>query len=254
MRLARYRGPNGVKYGVMEGDQVREIRGSIFRAFQTTGAVHPLSAVRLLAPCEPSKMLAVALNYRSHLGEQPATKVPEMFFKAPSSVIGPEDSIVIPRRAGRVDYEGELVVVMKRRCRKVTRRTALSYVLGYTCGNDVSARVWQRNDMQWWRAKSSDTFSSFGPWIETEVAPGNLRLVTRLNGETVQDTNTSLLIHDVASIIAFTSQVVTLEPGDVIYTGTSGATRPMNPGDVVEVELEQVGVLRNPVVAQGRKR
>ena len=251
MRLACFRGPNGVRNGVIEGDRVREVRGSIFRAIQTTSTTYPLSAVRLLSPCEPSKILAVALNYRSHLGERRGSKAPEMFLKAPSSIIGPDDDIILPRRAGRVDYEGEMVVVMKRRCRNVTRRTALSYVLGYTCGNDVSARDWQRDDIQWWRAKSSDTFSSFGPWIETDVDPSNLHLVTRLNGKVVQDTNTGLLIHDVPTIISFTSRVMTLEPGDIIYTGTPGQTAQLSPGDVVEVEVGGVGVLRNPAQREG---
>ena len=266
MRLARFLGPatagrpttagrpNGVRYGQVEGDRVREIRGSIYRAHQLTGNVYPLSGVRLLAPCEPPKMLAVGLNYKSHLEDRPATTVPEMFFKATSSIIGQGDSIILPRRSKRVDYEGEMVVVMKRRCRNVTRRTALSYVLGYTCGNDVSALDWQARDRHLWRAKSADTFSPFGPWIETDADPSDLRLITRLNGAVVQDTRTSLMMHDVPTIISWVSQVLTLEPGDVIFTGTSGATKPMSPGDVVEVELEKVGTLRNPVVAQGSKR
>lgn len=254
MRYVRFRGPNGVRYGQVEGNSVREIRGSIFRKYQTTNSVHPLSNVKLLAPCEPSKMLAAAVNYKSHQGERPANKVPQLFFKTPSSIIGQGDDIVLPRRAGRVDYEGELVVVIGRRCSNVTRRTAMNYVFGYTCGNDVSAREWQTGDMQWWRAKSSDTFSSFGPWIDTDIDGTNVRLITRLNDKIVQDTNTNLLVHDIPTMISFVSQVMTLEAGDIIYTGTSGTTQPMKPGDVVDVEVEGLGILKNPVVAQGRKR
>lgn len=298
MRLARFLGPttagrpNGVRYGQVEdplsegeslrptadasrpgrpgrveGDRVREIRGSIYRAHQLTGNVYPLSGVRLLAPCEPPKMLAVGLPTagRPELQEPPGGSARHQ---------GPGDVLqghilhhraqgqyhpAPPLQAGRLrarlpSGRGEMVVVMKRRCRNVARRTALSYVLGYTCGNDVSARDWQAHDRHLWRAKSADTFSPFGPWIETEVDPSDLRLITRLNGAVVQDTRTSLMMHDVPTIISWVSQVLTLEPGDVIFTGTSGATKPMSPGDVVEVELEKVGTLRNPVVAQGSTR
>jgi 2-keto-4-pentenoate hydratase/2-oxohepta-3-ene-1,7-dioic acid hydratase in catechol pathway len=193
-------------------------------------------------------MLATALNYKSHLGEHEAPGKPELFYKVPSSVIGPGDTIVLPKAAERVEEEAELVVVIGRRCSKVSEADALSYVLGYTCGNDVSARVWQRNDMQWWRAKSSDTFSPFGPYIETDVDISSLEIRARVNGREVQRCNSSELFFGVPALISFISQVVTLEPGDLIFTGTSGRPAELHDGDVVEVEVEGIGILRNPVV------
>jgi len=181
------------------------------------------------------------------LGDAPAR--PELFLKPGSAVIGPDEPIVLPRDAGRVDYEGELVAIIGRKCRGVSPEEALSYVLGYTCGNDVSARAWQRNDLQWWRAKGADTFAPLGPWIVTYLQPSRPLLRTRLNGRVVQEASTAELIYDVAQLVSFASQVMTLEPGDAIYTGTPGTTGPLSPGDVVEVEIEGIGVLRNPVMA-----
>jgi 2-keto-4-pentenoate hydratase/2-oxohepta-3-ene-1,7-dioic acid hydratase in catechol pathway len=200
-----------------------------------------------LAPVRPSKILAVALNYRSHLGQGSPPSNPELFFKPPSALIGPEEAIVLPPTAGRVDYEGELVAVIGRRARHLRPDEALTYVLGYTCGNDVSARDWQQGDVQWWRAKGCDTFAPLGPWIATNLDPTNLELQTRVNGEVVQRTNTSLLIHNVARLVSFASQVMTLEPGDLLFTGTPGTTAPLKPGDVVEVEIDGIGILRNHV-------
>ncbi|MBI4300105.1 MAG: fumarylacetoacetate hydrolase family protein, partial [Chloroflexi bacterium] len=161
-----------------------------------------------------------------------------------------EGTIVIPKEAGKADYEGELVAVMGKRAKNVSKEDALSYVLGYTCGNDVSVREWQDNDTQWWRAKSCDTFAPLGPWIVTGLDPSNLNLSLRLNGETKQQSSTSLLIYDLPAIISFASRHVTLEPGDVIYTGTPGQTSPMKAGDVVEVEVDGIGVLRNHVAVE----
>jgi len=157
---------------------------------------------------------------------------------------------VLPKDAGRVDHEGELVVVIGKRAKDVSLEEALDYVLGYTCGNDVSARDWQRNDRQYWRAKGSDTFAPMGPWIVTGLDPSDLKLDVRLNGEVVQSTSTALLIHDIPHIISFATRVMTLEPGDAIYTGTPGTTQALKAGDVVEVEIEGIGTLRNPVTAE----
>jgi 2-keto-4-pentenoate hydratase/2-oxohepta-3-ene-1,7-dioic acid hydratase in catechol pathway len=197
----------------------------------------------------PRQMLAVALNYPSHLGQQAAAPRPEIFVKAQSSLAGPGDSIILPAGSERVDYEGEVVVVIGKRCKKVGVEDALDYVLGYTCGNDVSARDWQQGDRQWFRGKSCDTFGVLGPWIVEGLDATNMELRTLLNGEEVQRCNTSEMINSVAEIISFTSQVATLEPGDVIFTGTSGQPRAMKPGDVVEVEVGGIGVLRNTVIA-----
>jgi 2-keto-4-pentenoate hydratase/2-oxohepta-3-ene-1,7-dioic acid hydratase in catechol pathway len=252
LRFARFRHGQRQAYALVEGELLRPIVGSPFSRWRSGEETVSPSRVMLLAPVRPSKILAVALNYRSHLhqfDESAAPANPELFLKPPSAVIGPEEVIVLPVNAARVDYEGELVTVIGRRARGVKPDEALAYVLGYTCGNDVSARDWQQNDRQWWRAKGCDTFAPLGPWIVTGLDPSNLELQTRVNGEVVQRTSTSLLIHDVARLVSFASQAMTLEPGDVLFTGTPGATAPLRGGDVVEVEIGGIGVLRNRVEA-----
>ncbi len=247
MKIARFLHGRRKGYGIVEGDHVRSLKGDIFAEFSLLDETFPLSEVRLLPPVTPSKMLAVAFNYRSHLHEMPPPSNPELFLKPPSALIGPEEAIVLPPGSERVDYEGELVAVMGRRTRGVGPEEALDCVLGYTCGNDVSARDWQQGDLQWWRAKGCDTFAPLGPWIATDLDPTNLELRTRVNGQEVQSTNTSLLIHDVAHLISFATQVMTLNPGDLVFSGTPGTTAPLGKGDVVEVEISGIGVLRNPV-------
>jgi 2-keto-4-pentenoate hydratase/2-oxohepta-3-ene-1,7-dioic acid hydratase in catechol pathway len=247
--------------GVLEGNTIRVIGGDILDAGSPTGETVLLSEARLLAPVpRPGKILAAAVNYQSHApGASAITKqdeppaIPQLFLKPSSSVIGPEETIVLPAEARRVDAEGELVVVIGRACRSVSKDGALDYVFGYTCGNDVSARHWQRDDLQWWRAKGADTFSPIGPVLATDLDPANLELRTRVNGEERQATNTSALVHSVAALVSFASQVCTLEPGDLIFTGTPGETPTMNDGDVVEVEIERIGLLRNPVVREKAK-
>lgn len=242
-------------YGVLDGRTVYPlVAGTPFGLFRQGREGRALSEVRLLPPCQPSKIIGMAVNYPTHvrdgarhMGSEAVVGEPQAFLKATSSLAGPDDDIVLPPGAGPVHYEGEMVVVMGRRCRGVTPEKALDYVLGVTCGNDVSAREWQRNDRQWWRAKGSDTFAPLGPWIVTDLDPMNLGLDLRLNGQTLQQARTSELIHGVPDIISFISRYVTLEPGDVIYTGTPGTTDEMRAGDVVEVEVEGVGVLRNRV-------
>ncbi|MBI4307347.1 MAG: fumarylacetoacetate hydrolase family protein [Chloroflexi bacterium] len=244
------------RYGVLEGATVYPIAGAPFGRSRRAAAGRALSEVKLLAPCQPTKVLAMAVNYQTHvrdgarhMGSEASVGEPQPFLKAVSAVIGPEDDIALPPDAAPVHYEGEMVVVVGRRCRNVTPAQALDYVLGVTCGNDVSAREWQRNDKQWWRAKGSDTFAPLGPWIVTGLEPSDLHLQLRLNGQVRQEARTSDLIHDVPHILSHISRYVTLEPGDVVYTGTPGATDELRPGDVVEVELEGVGVLRNRVRA-----
>jgi 2-keto-4-pentenoate hydratase/2-oxohepta-3-ene-1,7-dioic acid hydratase in catechol pathway len=243
-------------FAEVEGQELQLLAGDIFAGAERTGTRIPLEGASLLAPVRPSKIVAAAVNYPSHVpsaravldNKEEAPAVPQLFLKPPSSVIGPEETIVIPRGARRVDAEGELVAVIGRACRDVEPGEALDYVFGYTCGNDVSARHWQRDDIQWWRAKGSDTFAPIGPFIATGLDPANLELRTRLNGEEAQAVNTSALIHSTAELISFASQVMTLEPGDLVFTGTPGVTPKLEDGDVVEVEIEGVGLLRNPVV------
>lgn len=237
-------------YGIVEDHHVSVIAGEMLGEHERTGERYHLSDVVLLAPIKPTKVHAVALNYRSHLGDRPALTAPGMFLKPTSCIIGPDQPIILPRDAGRVDYEGELVAVIGRTCRRVSAEEALDYVFGYTCGNDVSARDWQREDRQWWRAKGADTFGPIGPWIVTGLDPAKLHLVTRVNGEAVQETDTELLIFSVAEVVSFASQALTLEAGDVIFTGTPGSTAQAKPGDVCEVEVSGIGVLRNPVQAE----
>ena len=204
--------------------------------------------MKILAPCVPGKILAVGLNYRSHIGEREPLKEPLIFIKTPTSLVGPGDPIVIPKIfEGRVDEEGEVVAIIKEQCKNVSKESALSYVLGYTCGNDVSARDWQRGDGQWWRAKASDTFSPAGPFIVTGLDPSDLRLTARINGQVVQSESTSMFLFDLPTVISHISKVMTLEPGDMIYTGTPGTPGEMKDGDVCDIDIEGIGVLSNPV-------
>lgn len=253
-KFLRFEAHGETAYGVLEGDTVKQITAAPYEDYKVTDHSHPLSDVRVLAPVVPNKVVAIGRNYRSHLGQNPAPDVPEPFFKTAASVVGPGDDIIIPREAieekVRVQPEAEMTIVIGRRCRRATQADALSYVLGVTCGNDVSARDWQRNDLQWWRAKSSDTFSPLGPFIVTDLDAENLQLTCRVNGEVVQEQNTNDLLYGVPRIIEFVSSVVTLEPGDVIMTGTPGTPGDIHPGDKVEVELEGVGVLTNQVTAE----
>ena len=247
MKFARYLAHGQVSYGSVEGDMVKELSASPFEQYTITDHVHALSEVKLLAPCVPTKILAIGLNYSSHLHDRPGPTEPMVFYKTPTSLIGPEETIVRPKDTERLDEEAELVVVIKDRCRNVSEEQAMQHVLGYTCGNDVSARDWQSEDRNWWRAKSADTFSPAGPYIVTDLDPHDVRISARINGKEVQGESTRYLIFNVPAVVAYTSRFVTLEPGDMIYTGTPGEPGEMKDGDVCEIEIEGIGVLRNPV-------
>jgi len=249
-KFIRYSIGTATAYGILDGDVVREIEGGLFDSHAPTGATHRISEVKLLYPVQPGKILAVGLNYKSHLGNRPQPAHPEMFYKPTSALQNPGDPIIIPRDASDVHSEGEMVVVVGKKLRNAGLDEAREAVFGVTAGNDVSDRNWQhgeKKDLQWWRAKGSDTFAPLGPAIVTGADYGKLLLETRINGEVVQKQYTSDLIFDVPAILSWVSGWVTLLPGDIIYTGTPGNTRKMSPGDVVEVALEQAGVLRNPV-------
>jgi 2-keto-4-pentenoate hydratase/2-oxohepta-3-ene-1,7-dioic acid hydratase in catechol pathway len=247
-RYVRYEAAGKISYGIQEGDTIRELAGDLFASPKPTGKSVKLSEVKLLAPCVPSKVLAVGLNYKTHLGERPAAEYPGLFAKLPTSIIGPEESIVFPPGAGNVHFEGEMVVVIGKRAKNVSATDAGNYIFGITAGNDVSERDWQKADLQWFRAKASDTFGPLGPAIVKGLNYDDLLVQTRVNGETLQSQRTKDLIFDVKTVVSYLSQFVTLEPGDVIYTGTPGTTKAMKPGDTVEIEVEGVGVLRNKVV------
>ncbi len=251
-KYVRYRKDDRTAYGVLEDSVVREISGDLLGSHEQTGAVHPLSAVSLLYPCEPSKILAVGRNYKSHLlGDRQQPDRPEMFYKPASALQHPGGPIVIPPEATNVHFEGELVIVISKRLSGAAVDEAHAAIFGVTCGNDVSDREWQSGagkDLQWWRAKGSDTFAPLGPAVVTGLDYGNLMLETRLNGEVVQKQSTADLVFDCPTVVSWVSRWVTLMPGDVIYTGTPGKTRAMKRGDVVEVAIEGIGVLQNTVV------
>ena len=251
-RYVRYRTAAGaVSYGVLNGETVRRVEGDIFGQHRVTETSLPLAQVRLLAPVVPSKVICVGLNYRSHLGNRQPSAEPGLFAKYPTSIIGPGDTILSPPDAKNLHYEGELVVVIGRMAKNVSVQDAPNYVFGVTAGNDVSERDWQASDLQWFRAKASDTFAPLGPVLVKGLNYNDLLVQTRVNGETRQSERSKDLIFDVANVISYLSRYLTLMPGDVIYTGTPQTTRAMNPGDVVEIEVEGVGVLRN-VVARGK--
>ncbi len=248
MKLARYELNEKIEYGIVDGNKIRILDACPFTDFNETGETVALEDVNILAPTKPSKVLAVGLNYRSHLGEAPEPQNPEIFIKTPSCINDPGGDIVLPSGDDDVHAEGELVVIIKEQTSKATPDEAAANILGVTCGNDVSARTWQSNDMQWWRAKASDTFGPMGPFIATDVDYGNLQLETRINGNIVQSQTTGDLIFPVPVIVSFISQAITLNPGDAVYTGTPGTTTALKAGDVVEIEIEGIGILSNPVV------
>ncbi len=250
MKYVRYESEGRAAYGVLDGETVRELSSAPWAQGKATGKTVKLSEVKLLAPAEPAKILCAGLNYKSHIGQQQVAEYVGLFSKFPTSIVGPEANIVYPADATNLHYEGELVVVIGKQAHNVPREQALDHVIEVTVGNDISERAWQRADLQWLRAKGADTFGPLGPWIVTGIDYQDVLLETRLNGKTVQSQRTKDLIFDIPYLVSYISKYVTLMPGDVIYTGTPGTTSAMKPGDVVEVEIEGIGVLRNRVVAQ----
>ncbi len=253
MQIVRYRQGRRTGYGIVQQGVVYLASGSPFRGLKRARRVGRLQDVRLLPPVRPGKILAVGRNYLDHAHEMGTDAPPEplLFLKASSALNGPGGAIVLPKDAGRIEYEGELVAVIGKRCHNVPESKALDVVLGYTCGFDITARELQRKDGQWARAKSFDTFAPIGPVIDTERRPEGRRIQTRRNGRVVQDASTSQMIFSVPRLIAFMSRVMTLEPGDIIFTGTPSGVGPIAPGDTIEVEIEGIGVLRNLAVAEG---
>ena len=234
--------------GLLEGETIAEIREPIWDATVRTGRVVPLAEASLLPPTEPRSIVCVGLNYSSHLNGRPIPNPPTLFFKPLSSIAGPGDDIVLPDDAGRVDPEGEIVIVIGKQIHKAaTREQALAAIFGYTCGNDVSAREWQKADGQWWRAKGSDTFGIFGPDIVTGLQHDKIELTTLVNGAPAQHAISSELIRDIPEIVRLVSAVMTLLPGDIIYTGTPGEPQQLVSGDVVEVQITGSKVLSNRV-------
>lgn len=257
MRIARAKLAGGTaSYGIVTGAWFQPVVGSPFEQdldqLVRQGEAVALSTLRLLPPCEPSKIVCIGRNYVEHAAEHgvEVPKEPLLFLKPPSAAIGPGDAIVHTRLSQQVEHEAELVAVVKTRARRLTRETALACLLGFTCGNDVTARDLQRRDGQWSRAKGFDTFCPLGPWIETELDPGDLAVSCTVNGQVRQEGRTRDMVFDVASLLVAITAVMTLEPGDVVMTGTPSGVSPMVPGDVVEVTIGGLGRLSNPVIAE----
>lgn len=250
MYLVRYQVAAGTFHGELDGDTIHRLAGDFFTGRTRVGKRDSAGSARLLHPTLPTKIVNMAVNYPSHAGGRPLNVVPQPFLAAPSSALDPESAIILPVDSTNAHYEGEVAIVIGRRASRIAAADARSHLLGVCCANDISERDWQggdQKDTQWWRAKSADTFSPFGPVIATDLDYDNLDLETRLNGETVQQGNTAQLVFSIDECIAFISRYMTLEPGDLVFTGTPGTTRPLSHGDVVEVEVQGVGVLRNPV-------
>ncbi len=252
-KYVRYDHQGRQVYGILDGETIRELEGDLFSSPKATGKTVGLSEVQLLPPCQPSKVIAVGLNYRSHLAGRPVPEYPGLFAKYPTSIIAHDEPIIMPSDAHDLHYEGELVVVIGKKATKISAAEARDYIFGVTAGNDVSERAWQQADLQWIRAKASDTFGPIGPAIVSGLDYNDLLVQTRVNGEVRQSERTKDLVYDVDTIVSYVSQYITLLPGDIIFTGTPGATKALKPGDVVEIEVEGVGVLRNRVVASDSK-
>ncbi|OBG22693.1 fumarylacetoacetate hydrolase family protein [Mycobacterium sp. 852002-51057_SCH5723018] len=265
MRLGRIASPDGVAFVSIEGELddpaamiAREIAEHPFGTPTFTGRSWPLADVRLLAPMLAGKVVCIGKNYADHIAEMstfatgPAAADPIIFLKPNTAIIGPNAPIRLPANASPVHYEGELAAVIGRPCKDVTAAQAADNILGYTIGNDVSARDQQKADGQWTRAKGHDTFCPVGPWIVTDVDPADLELRTEVNGELKQRSRTSLMIHDVGAIVEWISAVMTLLPGDLILTGTPAGVGPIEDGDTVSITIEGIGTLANPVVRKAK--
>ena len=259
MKWCRFQVEDKARYGIVEDDRVTEVAGSPFESYSITTNTYSLDSLKLLIPVMPATVYAAGTNYPEHvtwaaakLGREP--QIPQkadIGYRAVNALIAHEENIVIPRDSSEeVQYEGELVAVVGKVAKHLSKEEALSCILGYTIGNDVSERSWQRVDRTLWRAKNTDTWKPMGPWIATELDPTKLDTTIRLNGKVVSQFNTGTMIFDTATYISEITRYITLYPGDVIWMGTEGATENMKPGDVVEIEISGIGTLRNHVVAE----
>ena len=251
MKFVRYEYEGSVGYGSPDGDKARVLDGNPFEGGAPTSETLPLSDVALLAPVEPGNVIAIGLNYADHAKESgmPLPDEPFLFLKTPGSIIAPGAPIELVVPENRNDYEAELVIVIGKTASRVSEGDALDYVLGYTCGNDVSDRTFQQADNQWVRAKACDTYGPLGPVVTDEIDPHNVSIGTRLNGEIKQDSSTNQMIFQVPRLVEHVTRYITLYPGDVIFTGTPPGIGPMQPGDNVEIEIDGIGTLANPVTA-----
>ncbi len=252
MKLVRFAHEDTIRHGVLEDDLIVAVSGGFFGVMETMEETFELSDVRLMSPTTPTKVVCVGLNYRDHAEElgMALPDEPVIFLKPPTAVVGSDYNITYPPESEQVEYEGELAVVMRERCHRVVPEDVADYILGYTCGNDVTARDLQKKDGQWTRAKSFDSFAPLGPWVETEIDPGNVWVECFVNGEMKQSSSTINMIFNTDQLVSFISHVMTLLPGDAILTGTPPGVGRLEPRDVVEVKIEEIGTLRNQVVAQ----
>ncbi|MCH8871024.1 MAG: fumarylacetoacetate hydrolase family protein [Chloroflexi bacterium] len=259
MRWVRYEADGKTSYGILNGEEISEVSGNPFESYSETGTTRTLGSVKLLIPFEPKTFYAAGINYEEHVRE--AAKLlnrepdlpdkADIGYRANNALIAHNEPIVKPRDSGeRFQYEGELVVVIGKQAKHLSEAEALSCVLGYTIGNDVSERDWQAADRTMWRAKNSDTFKPMGPWIETDVELDKLRTQVRVNGQVVSDFATNNMIFGVQHYISVMTRNITLFPGDMIWMGTDGATQNMKPGDICEVDIDGIGVLSNPIIAE----
>jgi 2-keto-4-pentenoate hydratase/2-oxohepta-3-ene-1,7-dioic acid hydratase in catechol pathway len=248
----KYETAGRIAWGLLEGESIRELQGNVFDGAKPSGRTLKLSEVKLLPPADAKKVVAAGLNYKSHIGDRPSAKYVGLFAKMPTSLVGHGADIVYPADATTVHYEAEICVVIGKRARHITEAQVKDHIFGVAPCNDVSERAWQKADLQWFRAKGSDTFGPIGPALVRGADYSKLKLIGRHNGKVVQETTTDLLVFSIDNIVSYVSRYVTLEPGDVIFTGTPGTTQAMNPGDTFEVEIVGVGVLRNKVVAEQR--
>lgn len=250
MKIVRFLYKDRQGYGVLNNQLVEVVDDQKFPNIVKTNVSLSLSKVKLLPPVFPSKIVAVGLNYLNHAQElkMPVPEEPVIFLKPPTAVIGQDDEILLPAQSKQVDFEAELAIIIGKQAHDVSPENAPEYILGYCCANDVTARDLQKKDGQWTRAKSFDTFCPLGPWIETAVNPDNLNIKLRVNGKERQNSNTKDMIFNSYQLVSFISKVMTLQPQDVILTGTPPGVGKLTPGDTVEVEIENIGVLRNTVV------
>jgi 2-keto-4-pentenoate hydratase/2-oxohepta-3-ene-1,7-dioic acid hydratase in catechol pathway len=252
MLICRYGAPDGPAFGIIDEDTIYSLRGDVFSDTRERGTrIGTLNDMKLLPPCAPSKIVCVGRNYAAHakeLGNELPVE-PLLFFKPPSALIGHGEAIRLLPQMGKVDHEAELAVVIGREARGVSQSEAITYVLGYTCANDVSDRDFQKNDGQWTRAKGFDTFCPLGPWITTAFDPQDVAVKCVVNGDLRQDGRTGHMIFDIPFLITYISAIMTLMPGDLILTGTPAGVGPIMSGDVVEVQVEGIGELRNPVIS-----
>ena len=250
MKFVRIEGQGGPRWGVVKGDMVHTLAKAPYEGIEYDGECMELDSCRLLAPCEPTKIICVGKNYLDHAREMGAEPpgFPVLFMKGQNSINHHEGAVHAPTFVSRLDYEGELGIVIRSRAKCVKAKDYAEYILGYTCLNDVTARDIQRHDGQWTRGKSMDGFCPMGPWLVDDIDPTGLKLETRLNGKIVQQGNTADFITGVGELIEFITASMTLEPGDVVATGTPAGVGAMVPGDVVEVEIEGIGVLRNQII------